>query len=282
MKTIEIVLQQAVYELVDVSNTARLDAEVLLAHCLNKPRSFLYTWPEEIILNDIYQNFVSLVKRRKQLEPIAYLIGHCEFWSLDFMVNDAVLIPRPETEMLVELTLDVLSNYKQADILELGTGSGAIAIALAKEKPQWYINATDLHESALTIARDNARCLQVNNIAFYLSNWFSDVPNKRFHVIISNPPYIAEDDPHLHRTSISYEPKAALAAADVGFAALKEIIVNAGKYLLDRGWLLLEHGYQQGAATRELLQFAGFQNIVTYQDLANLDRVTVGQLPVEK
>ena len=260
------------------SDSPRIDAEILLAYTLNESRTYLLTWPEKNIDADRSDTFKFLVEQRCEGQPIAYLTGEWEFWSLPLKVNTSTLIPRPETECLVELALEKCSA-KHAVVADLGTGSGAIALALASERYSWSVLATDASAEALEVARANAETLGLGNIEFLLSNWFSNLPDKQFDLIISNPPYIDELDPALEASVINWEPRQALISGLKGMADL-EIIIGQAKYFLKAGaWLLVEHGYNQGEAVAQLFQQGGYKKINTEQDLNGLDRVTCGLCP---
>lgn len=274
-------LQWAIGVLATQEDSARLEAELLLAHVLQKPRSYLFTWPEKT-LDDAQSNaFQTLVAQRLQGRPIAHLIGKREFWTLELNVTSDTLIPRPETELLVELTLERIPPNQPCHILDLGTGTGAIALALASERPQAQIMAIDQSFSALPIAKLNAERYQLTNIQFMQSNWFANLANTVhpvFDVIVSNPPYIAEGDQHLKQGDVRFEPLTALAAGHDGLNDLRVIVQQAPDYLTKQGWLLVEHGYDQGLAVRQLFAQAGFTAIATKQDLAGHDRVTLGHV----
>jgi release factor glutamine methyltransferase len=260
----------------------KLDHEILLAYVLGVSRTWLRTYPEKInLFPEQQKTFDALMKRREQGEPIAYLIGQQEFWSLPLAVNEHTLVPRPETELLVEVALGigVKSFSPLQTVADLGTGSGAIAIALAHEKPNWKILATDQSETTLEVAKHNAANLHVTNITFYIGHWCAALPKgTQCDMIISNPPYIAEHDPHLQQDGVCYEPMDALVAGKDGLDDIRQIILEARQYLKQDGWLLLEHGYDQGISVRNSLQSAHYRHIQTYQDFAGLDRVTTGQI----
>jgi len=250
------------------SDTPRLDAEVLLCHVLDVTRSYLYAWSDKVITANQYNQFQQLLDRRIKGVPIAYIVGNKEFWSLDLQVSENTLIPRPETELLVELVLARLEIDSQAKIIDLGTGSGAIALAIAKERVNCNVIATDKSTTALAIAKQNANKLGLERIKFLQSDWLNNLGIAD--VIVSNPPYIAITDNNINQ----HEPRTALVAGNDGLADIKTIIAQAPKHLTARGCLLLEHGYDQATAVRGLLK--QFQSVKTYQDLAGLDRVTVG------
>jgi release factor glutamine methyltransferase len=268
--SIKSLLQQNTQILAITSPTPRLDVELLLAYVLQQERSYLYAhYDQEIAANDLTL-LNNLIKQRIEGKPIAYLIKQKEFWSLNLNINENVLIPRPETELLVELTLQFLTS-NDATIADLGTGSGAIALALAKERPNWHIVATDKSAEALLVAKNNALHFKLNNLEFNLGEWCEALPNYKFDAILSNPPYIAENDPNL-KSSIRYEPTLALIAKNNGLDALNSIIIQAKDKLKPNGMLILEHGYTQGTAVQKLLAQNGYLNIKQYRDLAGLDR----------
>ncbi|MEI8054472.1 MAG: peptide chain release factor N(5)-glutamine methyltransferase [bacterium] len=256
-------------------NIAKIDAELLLAFALNKPRSFLYAYPEYELTKEQEKTFDALLGRRASGEPIAYILGKKEFWSLELTVNQSVLIPRPETELLVEVALNKLGR-EVAIVADMGTGSGAIALALAAERSKWNIFATDISTDALNLARYNAGRLQLNNINFCCGDWCSALPNKKFDLIVSNPPYIAQNDPHLQQGDVRFEPKIALKAGN-GLVALKKIIIQAKEYLAIGGLLMLEHGYNQSRQVQELLCQNKYHAITPYKDLAGIYRIVVAE-----
>lgn len=257
------------------SESPALDAELLLSHVLACNRVMLHTWPEKNISEQALKQFEILCEQRAKGVPMAYLLGQQAFWRFELLVTPDVLIPRPETELAVEVTLELLKENAHSTVLELGTGSGAIALALAYEQPQWNIIATDNSESALAVAQQNAKRLGLSNIQWKKSHWFSQLLAQKFHLIVSNPPYIMPDDPYL--AALQYEPQTALVAAENGTADLEEIIKHAPQYLLPQGFLVLEHGYQQAEIVQSLLLEAGFKNIETQLDLARHPRITWGQ-----
>ncbi|MBQ0711849.1 MAG: peptide chain release factor N(5)-glutamine methyltransferase [Porticoccus sp.] len=262
-------------ELATVSDTSRLDTEVLLCHVLGKNRTFLYTWPEQLLSTSQQNQFQTLFNRRLKGEPIAHLTGTREFWSLSLNVSSATLIPRPDTELLVELALG-LSLAEQAAVLDLGTGTGAIALALASEKPHWNICAVDAVAEAVALADENRRQLGFDNVRVFQSDWFSELNGQTFDLVISNPPYISASDDHLQQGDVRFEPGSALVADEAGFADLSTIISNANLHLSLGGWLILEHGYEQGDEVRQMMSLAGFSRVATHTDLAGLDRATIG------
>ena len=273
---IAIALKQAHQKLLSFSDTPLLDAEVLLADLLQVSRSYLFTFPERELTVAEITDFEKRIEQRQKNIPIAYIIGHKEFWSLDLIVTRDTLIPRPETELLVECVLQQIAGPKKK-VADLGTGSGAIALALAHERPSWEIHATDASFEALEIAKLNAARLKISNIIFHQGSWFAAFSfDEKFDVIVSNPPYIAPDDPHLE--SLNDEPRSALTADENGLKELRHIIIHAKNYLQPGGHLLLEHGFMQANEIRNIFANIGYSDINTYQDLAGLDRVTGGRI----
>lgn len=257
--------------------SAQIDSELLLAFALERSRSYLYTWPEQVLKPAQYSLFEQLLARRVDGEPIAYIIGKREFWTLSLRVNPHVLIPRPETELLVETALALLGQGPR-EVADLGTGSGAIALAIAQERPDCAVLATDYSAEALALARDNAQHLNIDNISFVQGSWCAALGDKRLAMIVSNPPYIDPEDPHLMRGDLRFEPSSALSAQEAGLADLRAIILGAAAHLLSDGWLLLEHGYEQGAAVRALLHEQGFDKVRTLQDINGCERVSLACL----
>lgn len=261
------------------SPTARLDVELLLAAALGKPRSFLHTWPERIVSSEAAHTFEGYLRRRRTGEPVAYILGLQGFWNIDLEVATHTLIPRPETEMLVETALELLPGAIPHRLLDLGTGTGAIALSLAKDRPQWTITAVDRVDEAVDLAERNRQRLNLDNAAVMKSHWFSALERQRFDLIISNPPYIASGDPHLAQGDVRFEPSSALVAGVDGMDDLRIIVSEATAHLEPGGWLLLEHGYDQGAAVRDLLNGHGFEQIQTRRDLGDNERITFGRVP---
>ena len=259
------------------SDSPRLDLEVLLCHVLDKPRSYLFTWPEKILDQQSTRQFNDLLKRRADGEPIAYLTGEKEFWSLSLEVNATTLIPRPDTEALVETALNVI-NKPDALVLDLGTGTGAIALALASERPGWQIIAVDTVPEAVALAEKNRQRLGLNNVSVMRSNWFENIALQKFDLIVTNPPYIDADDHHLKEGDVRFEPGSALVSGDEGLADIKLIICGAKSYLSDGGCLLIEHGYQQAEAVRNLLSDEGYAQVSTLRDLGGNERLSLGYL----
>ncbi|MFH6598736.1 peptide chain release factor N(5)-glutamine methyltransferase [Ectopseudomonas khazarica] len=277
MSTIESLLNTA--ELPD-SPTPRLDAELLLAAALGKPRSYLRTWPERELDADQLGLFRSHLQRRRQGEPVAYILGHQGFWSLDLEVAPHTLIPRPDTELLVESALALLPATPLA-ALDLGTGTGAIALALASERPGWQVTGVDRVEDAVALAERNRQRLQLDNVRFLHSHWFSALAGQRYGLILSNPPYIRADDRHLNQGDVRFEPSSALVAGADGLDDIRAIIQAAPQYLLAGGWLLLEHGFDQAEAVRELLATAGFSEAHSRRDLGGHERISLGRFDHE-
>lgn len=257
------------------SETPVLDAEILLAHVLGLPRAALRTHAERVVAADEVAHFETLVERRRAGEPVAYLTGRRDFWTLELAVGPAVLVPRPETECLVEAALECLRTTSAPAVLDLGTGSGAIALALAAERPDAAVSAVEASAAALAIARANAASAGIANVSFLQGDWFAPVADRRFDCIVANPPYLAESDPHL--AGLGHEPRGALVAGPTGLEALADIVKSAGGHLRPGGWLLLEHGAGQGAAVRSLCAAAGLLDPRTLADLAGLDRVTLAR-----
>lgn len=260
------------------SDSAALDTEILLAHSLGKQRSYLRAWPEAEVGTAQVETFESLMGRRQQGEPVAYLTGTRGFWTLDLKVSPASLIPRPETELLIEKVLELFPPDAAASILDLGTGSGAIALALATEFSSARVLGCDLEPAAVALAESNRVALGLENIRFFESDWFAQVPDQRFDCIVTNPPYIDPADPHLQRGDVRFEPASALVAGKAGLAAIEIIINHAPAFLNEGGYLLLEHGYDQGGAARNLMRAKGFEPVATSKDLAGHERVTFGFL----
>lgn len=259
------------------SDSPAADADCLLCAVLGCSRTWLRTWPERTLNNEQHQALLTLAERRAAGEPIAHLLGEREFWSLPLLVSAATLIPRPDTEVLVEQALARLpEDVSGLRVLDLGTGTGAIALALKSERPGVDVWAVDRIAAACELARDNATRLALT-IEVRCGSWFEPVQQQRFSLIVSNPPYIDEQDPHLAQGDVRFEPRSALVAAGEGLADLQHIVAQAPEHLLPGGWLLLEHGWQQGGAVRELLLQRGFHAVATVRDYGNQERVTLGQ-----
>lgn len=270
-------LDQAYQQLAAVSDSALLDAEVLLCHCLHKNRSFIRAWPEHQLTDQQAAEFLALIAQRQQGVPVAYLTGEREFWSRSFKVNPDVLIPRPDSELLIELSLDLLPATQANKIIDLGTGSGILGITLAAERPRSKVIACDLSPTALCTAQDNAQQLQIDNVRFLASNWFSAITDRDFDLVISNPPYIDQHDPHLQQGDVRFEPDSALISAENGLQDIRLLADQARQHLKPGGYLLIEHGYDQQTAVQALFKRFNYQQITTHRDYAGNPRVTSGQ-----
>lgn len=255
------------------------EAELLLAHALQRSRSWLFAHDDHAPAPEARARFAEWLDRRAAGEPVAYLLGRRGFWRFDLQVSPATLIPRPETERLVELALERLPARTELRVADLGTGSGAIALALALERPQAQVLAVDLSEPALAVARANAAELGLANAVFRHGDWFAPLAGERFDLIASNPPYIEAADPHLAQGDLRFEPADALASGADGLDAIRTIARDAPAHLQPGGWLLIEHGWEQGAAVRALLQQAGFAEVATERDWEQRDRVSLGRWP---
>jgi len=268
-------------ELSPASDTALLDTELLLCHCLSVNRTWLKTWPDKILSLADAERFDQLFQRRLEGEPVAFIIGTQGFWSLDLSVSPHTLIPRPETELLVETALELdLPGHSQ--VLDLGSGTGAIALALASEYPHWQLTAVDVQAQAVELAEQNRLAHQLDNVTIYQSNWFAGVANRqpqtKFNLIVSNPPYIEIDDAHLFEGDVRFEPASALVSGTEGLDDLKLVIGQSCGFLAAAGWLLVEHGHRQGPAVRDLFNEAGFVLVETRRDYNQLERITLGRL----
>jgi len=267
-------LKSASEQLLNLSDSPRLDAEVLLAHSLQKNRTWLITWSDKVLVDFDIDQFNELLQRRISGEPIAHITGMREFWSLPLAVTADTLIPRPDTELIIEKILDLYPATTDISLVDLGTGSGAIALALASERPHWKITATDQSASALEIAKQNACNLNLDNITFKLGNWFEPLENNTFDVIVSNPPYIPQADPHLTQGDARFDPISALASGDDGLDDIRLITAQAGSYLKTRGKLFIEHGYDQKSEMLDIFNKNGFIEIQQANDIANNPRLT--------
>ncbi|MDU2938817.1 MAG: peptide chain release factor N(5)-glutamine methyltransferase [Enterobacteriaceae bacterium] len=259
------------------SESPRRDAEILLGYVTGRARTYILAFAETMLTSAEREQLEMLLVRRERGEPIAHLTGQREFWSLPLFVSPVTLIPRPDTECLVEQALARLPA-EPCRILDLGTGTGAIALALATERPDCQVTAVDFVAEAVALATRNAQHLDIRNVTILRSDWFSALAGQRFTVIVSNPPYIDETDPHLDQGDVRFEPKSALVAGQNGLADLAHIITTARDYLLPGGLLLLEHGWRQGEAVRALFTAAGYQQVETCQDYGGNERLTLGQL----
>ncbi|MFO6422895.1 peptide chain release factor N(5)-glutamine methyltransferase [Motilimonas sp. KMU-193] len=260
------------------SESPALDARVLLAFCLSKPDSYLYTWPEKLLSETEQTCFSQLIARRATGEPVAHITQVREFWSLPLRVSPATLIPRPDTEILVEHALQLsLPKRDEFGVLDLGTGTGAIALALASEWPQVPVIGVDLKVDAVELAQSNGQALGISNATFRQGSWFEPVAGQQFSLIVSNPPYIDEQDHHLEQGDVRFEPRSALVAKDKGMADLALIARQAPTYLIEQGYLVMEHGYDQGKAVRTLLAEQGYSDIQTVTDYGGNERITLGK-----
>lgn len=257
-----------------VSESPRLEAELLMGLVLRKPRSFLHAWPEQHLRIPEADCYETLLRRRFSGEPIAYMTGIREFWSMPLKVTPDVLIPRPETELLVEQALLRLPDDEDLRVLDLGSGSGAVSLAIARERPRAHVVGVDISMAALDVARTNARLQKLDNVEFRESDWFDAVRGEKFHVVVGNPPYVAEDDPHLSRGDALFEPRLALDAGPGGMECFRAILDRAHNYIVRQGWLLLEHGPDQHMPLRRLLEAQHYHDISIYKDAAGHNRVT--------
>ncbi|MDF2181328.1 peptide chain release factor N(5)-glutamine methyltransferase [Neptuniibacter sp. CAU 1671] len=262
-------------DLARVSDTPDVDLELLLCHLLQKPRSFLFTWPEFELSEAQLTELEKMLSRRLQGEPVAHIIGHRGFWTFELEVSPDTLIPRSDTERLVEVALE-LGPSGPARVADLGTGTGAIALALATERPDWQLVASDFKPEAVALAQRNCQKLGLPNVRVVKGSWFE--PHQgQYDLVVSNPPYIAPDDPHLVSGDLRFEPATALVAAEQGLADIRMISTAARDYLVSGGWLLFEHGFEQAESVRDILSELGYSDVMTRQDLAGLDRVTGGR-----
>ncbi|AFN79009.1 N5-glutamine S-adenosyl-L-methionine-dependent methyltransferase [Stutzerimonas stutzeri DSM 10701] len=270
---------QSLLDIADLpdSPSARLDAEWLLAAALNKATSYLRTWPEREVPAGCEARYLADLERRRRGEPVAYILGRQGFWSLELEVAPHTLIPRPDTELLVETALQLLPAAP-AQVLDLGTGTGAIALALASERPAWQVTGVDRVPEAVALATRNARRLQLDNARFEESHWFSALEGSRYQLIVSNPPYIPASDPHLRQGDVRFEPGSALIAGEDGLDDIRQIVARAPGYLRAAGWLLLEHGYDQAAQVGALLTDGGFVDVESRCDYGGHERISLGRL----
>jgi release factor glutamine methyltransferase len=260
------------------TETAKLEAQLLLQHILNVNRAWLIAHQNDALQANIHAAYRALINRRVSGEPIAYILGYREFYGLNLKVTQDTLIPRPDTETLVDAALTKIPQDKNLRILDLGTGTGAIALAIAKHRPNALVTAVDASQAALNIAIENAKTLKVTNVNFILSDWFSSLKEQKFNIIVSNPPYIEQNDAHLEQGDLPWEPISALVARHDGLSDIKRIIQNAMQHLHPDGWLMLEHGYNQAEAVATLLKQAEFSEIETLKDLGGNNRVTLGKI----
>ncbi len=277
MNTIEQALRNARQALQSTSDSPSVDASVLLCHVLACDPAHLLAWPDKALTSDQQSRFRALLQRRQQGQPVAYIVGKKEFWSLSLRVSPDVLIPRPETETLVEFVLDRFSGQDAMNVADLGTGSGAIACAIASERPGWMIMATDASQAALEIARTNAARNGLENISFRPGHWFEPLDGMTFDLIISNPPYVAQGDPHLDQGDVRFEPESALASGTQGMDAIMHLAQQAPRYLENGGWLIVEHGFDQQKMVHDCFEQAGYETIIQLNDLAGQPRMTAGR-----
>ena len=274
----QITTREALYQA--CLNIDAIDARILLQHVLDVGHAHLVAHPAQVLTAEQVQSFHLLATRRALGEPVAYLIGKREFYGLGFTVTPAVLIPRPETELLVDLSLERIPLDSPCRVLDLGTGSGAIALTIARHRPLASITAVDISADAVAVAKTNAAQLNVNNVRILEGNWFCELGQERFDLIVSNPPYVAEGDPHLSQGDLRYEPDWALTAGGAGLECIESIVASAPAHLAANGMLLLEHGYDQAQACRDLLSKTGFVGVFSLPDLAGILRVSGGCLEV--
>ena len=260
-----------------ISQTSRLDADLLLSFALQIDRHILDVQSERVLNEEELAVVREFVSRRLNGEPMSYITGFKEFWSLQIRVSPVVLVPRPETELLVERVLQVAGDFVSPRIADLGTGSGAVSLALASELPSSSILATDICEDALRIAQKNQNTLGFGNIGLIASNWFGAIQNRCFHIICSNPPYVEEDDPCLNDPAVRHEPRQALVGGADGLDSIRQIVESASHHLVNHGWLLLEHGWNQGSSVRQFMKVAGFERVATFRDIGGNERMTEGQ-----
>ncbi|QTH71111.1 peptide chain release factor N(5)-glutamine methyltransferase [Pseudoalteromonas xiamenensis] len=271
-------LAWATSEFSAISDSPKLDAQVLLLHVIEKPKSYLYGWSDAQLLEAQQSHLERLVARRKQGEPIAHITGTREFWSLPFYVNASTLIPRPDTETLVETVL-AQALPEDTKLLDLGTGTGAIALSLANEHPSWRVTAIDYSSDAVELAKRNRQALALEHVNILQGSWYEPLKGEQFNVIVSNPPYIDPEDPHLEQGDVRFEPRSALVAEDEGYADLFHIISEGRKHLLPGGFMALEHGYNQAAVIHNFFAQLAYINILTIKDMAGCDRITVATWP---
>ena len=277
--TIKLILKESTTALKPHSDSARLDSELIITHVLSIPRTDFILHPDRVLEMSEIDRIQSLIKKRKQGYPVAYITGVKHFWDVELKVNEATLVPRPETELLVEAALLSFPKEEKVRVIDLGTGSGAIAIAIAKNRPNWDVVACDISEDALKVATENAKNYALDNIEFIQSNWFSDITlSEQFDLIISNPPYIPEQDPHLQQGDVQHEPITALASGPDGLNDIRQLIENAKAFLTERGWLLLEHGYDQAPTVKDIFEQQGYDSVQQAMDLAGHVRSSSAQL----
>jgi len=255
---------------------ALFDAELLLGHVLGRDRTYLKTWPEKLLTDEQFQTYIELIKLRNEGRPVAHLLGYRYFWTLELYVSPSTLIPRPDTEILIEAAL-AQTFPSDATVLDLGTGTGAIALSLASEQPGWLVTASDVFPEVVELAKKNAEHNKLEQVSIICSSWFDAFEGRKFNLIVSNPPYIDPLDPHLSHGDLRFEPASALVADDHGMADIRHIVQASLNHLLSDGWLMIEHGYLQGELVRASFKANGFDQVKTILDFGNNERVTVGQ-----
>jgi release factor glutamine methyltransferase len=260
-----------------MSGLVPFEAKVLLAHVMRCDRAWLAAHADAVLTREQTLAFDALARRRRDGEPVAYLTGRREFFGLDLEITPDVLIPRPESELLVELSLAWLDSQVTARVLDLGCGSGAVALAIARERPRASVVGADVAPAAVALARRNAQRLAIANVEFVESDWFARVPREAFALVVANPPYVAENDAHLRRGDLRFEPALALRSGDDGLDAIRAIVAAAPEHIAPGGALALEHGYDHAQAVQALLRDAGFGEIASARDLAGIERVTCGR-----
>ncbi len=276
-------LRDAIHTIAGITDQPVLEAEILLAHVLNQSRAFLHAWPEKQLSEDQHCQFADYIQRRCRHEPLAYITNHREFWSLDFLVSPDTLIPRPESELLVESVLNLMSAEEglattaSVKVADLGAGSGAIGLSIAHERLSWQIYAVDISDAALQIAKMNAQRLRIENISFYQGSWCHALPCRDFDVIVSNPPYISEAEWGAYSKGLAFEPRSALVSGQDGLESIRDIIHAAKYFLKSKGYLLIEHGFLQAGAVYQLFVANGYNHIHSVRDLAGHERVMIGQ-----
>jgi release factor glutamine methyltransferase len=257
---------------------ARSEVQILLAHALGRSRTWLLIHSDDSVEDRDLEAYARSIDRRLNGEPIAYIVRRREFFGIDFEVNEYVLIPRPETELLVQTALDLLPNDRPVRVLDLGTGSGCIAIAIATSAPRWAVLGVEVSPEALSVAVCNLQRHGLENLDLLCSHWYEALNGMVFDIIVSNPPYVASDDAHLVRGDLRFEPVQALTPGPIGLEAIEHIVGGSARYLAKDGWLVLEHGYDQADAVQAYFRCAGFVNVATKTDLANLPRVSFGRI----
>jgi len=280
-QSVQAALGWAIEQLKDSSATGRLDADCLLADLLDKNRTWLFTWPDHMLTAEQWQAFQTVVAQRRKGEPVAYLLGYREFWGLNLKVSPDTLIPRPDTEDLVAKALALLPD-QPATVADLGTGTGAIALALASERSNWQVTACDFNAGAVALAEENRQLLGFDHVRVIPSDWCQALEADYYDLIVSNPPYIEENDPHLTQGDVRFEPLSALTSGQDGLDDIRLITEQAKRCLKTGAWLLFEHGYNQGDAVRRVMSDAGYTEVKTYPDLAGIDRITLGCFSLNK